>query len=78
MKSSNLLETMLLSKNFPSLHLFSVPPCKAEIEKLAFDFTCLEERIPIFIFLQRREYKANVPPEVVSVIITSGYFASSN
>jgi hypothetical protein len=62
MKSSALLAAMLLSKKFPSLLLFSVASCKTECEKLEFVCTCLEERIPIFIFLQSNEYKANVPP----------------
>ena len=56
----------------PRLDLLSVTSCKTEFEKLESDSTHLDERILIFIFLQSKEYKANVPPAVTSVIVTSG------
>lgn len=52
-KSNNLLAIILFLKNFASLLCFSVP---------SFGFEGLEERIPIFIFLQSNEYSAKVPP----------------
>lgn len=67
MKSNILLATILLSKNLPSLLLFSVPSCKLECEILESELMRLAERNPISIFLQSKEYKANVPPTNQSV-----------
>lgn len=61
-KSNNLLATTLFLKNLASLLCFSVPSSKRECERLELEFAGLEERIPIFMFLQSNEYKAKVPP----------------
>lgn len=61
-KSNILLATILSSKNLPSLLLVPMPSCKPEREILMLEATLWEERNPTFIFLQSREYKANVPP----------------
>lgn len=56
-KSNTLLATMLLSIDFLIALWFLVPLCSEEFE----DFG---ERILISMFLQSKEYKANVPPAI--------------
>lgn len=56
-KSNTLLATMLLSIDFLIALWLLVPLCSEEFE----DFG---ERILISMFLQSKEYKANVPPAI--------------
>lgn len=58
-KSNTLWATILFLKKLTSLLFLSVFSGKTE-----FELARLEERIPIFIFLQSNEYTANVPPAV--------------
>lgn len=64
MKSNTRLATMLLSKNLPRLLCFSVPPFNWEGITLEFELACFGESMPMFKFLQSKEYKANVPPAI--------------
>lgn len=59
MKSKTLLAINVLSKNLPRLLSFLL---RLACERLEFKLACSEERIPIFMFLQSKEYRANVPP----------------
>lgn len=64
MKSTILLAVILRSINIPSLLRISVPTeglaCTAFVTESAF----FEGRMPMFVCLQSREYRANVPPAI--------------
>lgn len=58
MNSNIRLAMILLSKNFPSLICFAVPPGRIEPGR----FVLLECKMLMLMFLHSSEYRANVPP----------------